>query len=152
MMTMSRRSLLGLTGAALLPGCSLLGLEEEEPDGPFVEEAPDGTTLVREPVVSVERIEIGRTASGLALSAFGVAPGIGYARPVLVPRRDGAPGRDGVLDFDFLATPPDPGRELGQGSLDARRLRADILLDANRLRGARGLRVHALSGGVEMRF
>ena len=145
--------MLGLLAGTALPGCSWFGDAGEEPQqldfsGADEARAPRG----REPVVSVERLEIGRTASGLALVARGVAPGSGYARPRLIPRREGAPGRDAMLDFDFVVTPPDPDRNLPEGDSKVRRVRADTLLSPGDLRGARGIRVHGLRGGAEIRF
>ncbi|MEM8842924.1 MAG: hypothetical protein AAGD47_14240, partial [Pseudomonadota bacterium] len=101
---------------------------------------------------AVREIEIGRTRNGFVITAFGTAPALGYSQPQLRARRDGSPGLDGYLDYDFVARPPKPGLELNQGTLTARNIRADILLKRDDLRGATGIRVHALSGGVQMGF
>lgn len=150
-MRLSRRSALGVIALAAVPGCTWFGGDEDEeiPEP----EAPEGLAARgREPVERIERVELGRTATGLALTAFGLAPGLGYARPRLVPRREGRPSQDGYLEFDMLAIPPDPDRDLPRGEPSARRLRADILLSNDELEGLRGLRVFALEGGQQLSF
>lgn len=104
------------------------------------------------PVEDVRLLEIGRTRDGVMVSAYGIAPGIGYSRPRLEPRRGGRIGTDGFLDFDFVADPPDPGFALPQGQARARILRADRLLGVETVRAAQGLRVHGASGGQQLVF
>ena len=145
-MRVSRRVAICAGLAALAGGCSWFEDDAPEPAA----EGPEGP--VREPVDAVERLEIGRTGQGIALAAYGVAPGIGYAAPRLVARREGRPGRDGMLDFDFFVTPPDPRRNLPRGGAGARRVRADLLLDLDRVQGVRGIRVHAIEGGMQLFF
>lgn len=104
------------------------------------------------PITSVRSVEMGRTRDGFLITAFGTAPGLGYGLPALRPRRGGAPGTDGYIEFDFVAVEPAPGLDLPPGNTQSRAVRADlpVLLDA--LQGARGLRVLALRGGVQMEF
>jgi hypothetical protein len=104
------------------------------------------------PVESVSTIEIGRTRNGVAITAFGIAPALGFGGAELRPRRDGAPGSDGILDFDFVARAPDAGFNLGEGAIEARAIRADVLLTPGQLQGALGIRIHAASGGLQMMF
>ncbi|MEM7670033.1 MAG: hypothetical protein AAF317_12975 [Pseudomonadota bacterium] len=138
-----------LAAVIALGGCSLFGDDEPDPDLQVEEQLP---TLRPVPVQAVREIEIGRTRDGFVVTAFGTAPALGYAVPQLRARRDGKPGTDGFIDFDFVATPPKPGLERPQGSISARSLRADILLERKDLRGSTGIRVHALSGGIQMAF
>lgn len=104
------------------------------------------------PVESVRNIEIGRTRNGIAVSAFGVAPGLGFGAPELRPRREGKPGPDGMLDFDFVAKAPDARFGLGEGEATARTVRADVLLTPRELAGVIGIRIHGASGGLQMHF
>jgi len=130
-----------------LGGCSLFGSDKAKeteaqavPADPFVL------------IASVRNIELGRTRNGIAVTAFGVAPGLGFAAPDLRPRRDGKPGPDGILDFDFVARAPDAGFNLGEGPISARAVRADTLLSPRQLEGVRGIRIHGASGGLQMLF
>lgn len=134
----------------VLAGC----VSSSEEDLDEVEPIPLGDLVPTRgiPVQAVRDLEIGRSRDGFIVTAFGTAPALGYARPRLRPRRDGNPGQDGFIDYDFVADPPKPGLERAQGSLQARQLRADVLLPQRRLRGAAGIRVHSLSGGVELGF
>lgn len=136
--------------AAVLAMLGAAGCSSDE------EEAPEAAIpSVAEPVAveQVASLEIGRTRDGIVLTAYGVAPGIGYAAPTLVPRRGGQAASDGFLDFDFVATPPDVGFGLGQGSNSrARLVRADRLIKGQRLRGVVGVRVHGARGGQQIAF
>lgn len=132
----------------LVAGCSLFSSDEEEE----VLTPQEQIALSPVPIQAVREIEIGRTRDGFVITAFGTAPALGYSQPQLRARRDGQPGLDGFLDYDFIARPPRPGLELSQGTLSARSIRADTLLKRADLNGAAGIRVHALSGGVQMGF
>jgi hypothetical protein len=130
-----------------LGGCSVFKSDKkEETAAPVVPADP------YVPVETVRNIEIGRTRNGIAISAYGVAPGLGFSSPELRPRREGKPGPDGILDFDFVAKAPDARFGLGQGEVTARGVRADILLSPRDLAGVIGIRVHGASGGMQMRF
>lgn len=104
--------------------------------------------LERRPVARVTDLEIGVTRSGRLLKATGEAPLTGWFQPALRPRRDGAPGPDGFLDFDLVAAPPElNGGPAGVAGTPAqRRVQAVRLLTADTLAGAAGLRVHAAEG------
>lgn len=137
-----------LAAASVIGGCSLFDSGKEEPAA-----AEQAVAEARyEPVVEVRDIEIGRTRNGLVITALGLAPGAGYAAPELRPRRDGRPGPDGYLDFDFVARAPNPALNLGTGSERVRTVRADRHLSLDELRGAIGLRIHAAEGGMLMNF
>lgn len=142
----------GLAVAAMLAvlpaGCSWLGLGGEE-DAPA---AVSAMPLPAENVQAIRELEVGRTRRGIALAAFGTAPGLGYSNPRLVARRDGEPAADGMLDFDFVVNPPPPELGLGQGSPRARAVRADAEIPMETARRVRGVRVHAVTGGVQMFF
>jgi len=142
-----RRALMAGALALLVAGCS--GGEDEAVDAEATPETPEDR---RVPVETVERLELGQTRTGIALAAFGIAPGIGYGRPTLVARRRGAPGGDGLIDFDFLVSPPDPSLELPTGQRRARTIRGDLLLTGRDLVGARGLRVHGLGNARAITF
>ena len=131
-----------------LGGCSIFDGDDEEDETATEQQVAEARY---DPVVEVAHIEIGRTRDGLVITAFGLAPTLGYARPELRPRRDGRPGPEGYLDFDFVAqapaTPP-----AGSASERARLIRADHLLPIREIQGARGIRIHAAEGGMLMNF
>jgi hypothetical protein len=104
------------------------------------------------PVQAVQNVEIGRTRDGFLITAFGTAPGLGYSLPRLRPRRDGAPGIDGYVEYDFVASEPPAGFDLPPGTARTRTLRADLPVKATQLRGAAGIRVLALRGGAQLDF
>lgn len=134
--------------AALLAGCSMFGGNDEE-------EAAARAAAVASavPVDEVVGIEIGRTSTGILVTAYGFAPGIGYGAPELRARRGGAIGTDGFLDYDLVARPPDSGFGLpASGDPRARLVRADRLFGLAELRGATGLRVHGGGGGRQVLF
>ncbi|MEM7744578.1 MAG: hypothetical protein AAF409_12800 [Pseudomonadota bacterium] len=108
--------------------------------------------LIRVPIMAVRAVELGRTRDGFLITAFGTAQGIGYASPSLRARRGGAPSADGYIEFDFVAMEPDPALNLPIGTLQARQLRADLPVVTDQLQGARGLRVMAIRGGVQVDF
>lgn len=133
--------------ALSLGGCSSSGADKTEESAAQAVQADPYV-----PVESVRNIQIGRTRNGIAVTAFGIAPGLGFGAPELRPRRDGKPGPDGVLDFDFVARPPDARFNLGEGPIEARAVRADTLLTARKLEGVQGIRIHGASGGLQMQF
>lgn len=104
------------------------------------------------PVQAVQAVEIGRTSNGILLTAHGTAPGLGYSLPALRARREGRPAPDGYLEFDFVATAPVEGLDLPPGTTRTRAIRADLPLDLRELQGAKGLRVMALQGLVQVDF
>lgn len=146
---MRRNTALAVAIAAVisLAGCSLFGSDKPKETETQAAEADPYI-----PVETVRNIEIGRTRNGIAITAFGIAPGLGYGAPELRARRDGTAGPDGILDFDFVARAPDANFKLGEGSVSARAVRADTLLSPSQLQGVRGIRVHADSGGLQMLF
>lgn len=146
-----RRWIAAAATAALLAGCSVFGSEEEAPAAADAHGAA-AEARAAEPVEAVRSVEIGRTRDGLVITAVGTAPGLGYARPRLEPRRDGRPGVDGLLDYDFTAVPPDPGLEMPRGPARAREVRADRFVELPDLQGARGIRVHGARRGVRLMF
>lgn len=107
---------------------------------------------IKVPIQAVRSIEIGRTRDGFIVTALGTAPGLGYSLPQLRPRRSGAPGADGFIEFDFVATEPAEGLNLPPGTTGARALRADLPVTLLELRGAAGIRILAINGGVQMTF
>jgi hypothetical protein len=104
------------------------------------------------PVEAVRGIEVGRTRDGFLITAYGTAPGLGYALPRLRPRRGGAPGPDGYVEYDFVASEPPAGFDLPPGTARTRTIRADLPVRAIELRGAAGIRVMALRGGAQLDF
>lgn len=104
------------------------------------------------PVEAVRNVEIGRTRDGFLITAYGAAPGLGYSLPRLRPRRGGAPGIDGYVEYDFVAAEPPAGFALPAGTARTRMLRADLPVRAAELRGAAGIRVLALRGGAQLDF
>ncbi|MEM7211674.1 MAG: hypothetical protein AAF479_07225 [Pseudomonadota bacterium] len=170
---MRSRTVLGATIAATLT-VSACGSSDDEPEA----RSGDGTVLsdigtlwgeessrekalrearlqqaqIKVPVTAVRSVELGRTRDGFLITAFGTAPGLGFSLPVLRARRSGEPGADGYIEFDFVATEPAPGFELPPGTSQTRALRADLAVPIRDLRGASGIRVLALSGGVQMDF
>lgn len=116
------------------------------------EAAVEQARSVQVPVESVEGVEIGRMSNGFLITAYGTAPGLGYSKPELRPRRGGAPGADGYIEYDFVATEPPAGFDMPEGTAGARALRADLPVPASALRGAAGIRVLALHGGAQLDF
>ncbi|MFK7943255.1 MAG: hypothetical protein AB8B85_10135 [Paracoccaceae bacterium] len=108
--------------------------------------------LARIPVQSVQSIEMGRTRDGFLITAMGTAAGLGYSLPTLRVRRQGAPGVDGYIEYDFVAVAPAQGFAFPPGTTQSRAMRADLPVTLRQLQGASGLRVLALNGGVQMDF
>ncbi|GMG81308.1 hypothetical protein LNKW23_05210 [Paralimibaculum aggregatum] len=136
---------------AALGGCSLFGSDEAEGEA-APPEVLSAIEVQTENVQAVQRLEIGRTRAGLMLTAYGTAPGLGFSNPRLVARRGGAPASDGMLDYDFVVDTPPRGLTMPPGTLKARAVRADAELQIDTARTARGVRVHATVGGVQMFF
>ena len=107
---------------------------------------------IKVPVTAVRSVELGRTRDGFLITAFGTAPGLGFSLPALRVRRSGEPGVDGYIEYDFVASEPAQGFSLPQGTTQTRALRADLAVSIRQLRGASGIRVLALNGGVQMDF
>lgn len=108
---------------------------------------------IKVPVQAVRSVEIGRTRDGFIITAFGTAPGLGFSLPALRVRRSGQPSSDGFVEYDFVATEPADGIALPSGgSTNARALRADLPVRIEDLRGAAGIRVLAINGGVQLPF
>lgn len=104
------------------------------------------------PMQAVRSVEIGRTRDGILITANGTAPGLGYSLPVLQARRDGRPGKDGYIEYDLVASSPDEGLNLPRGTTRSRRIRADLPVSGTQLAGAKGIRVMALNGAVQIDF
>lgn len=104
------------------------------------------------PMQSIASLEIGRTPDGILITAIGTAPGLGFSLPTLRVRRDGRTGPDGVIEFDFVASQPAPGRTLPPGNSRTRQIRADLPVSARDLQGVAGIRVLTLTGSSEVRF
>ena len=149
-----RRNAALATAAAIaavlaLGGCSWFSSDDEE-EAAATEQAKAAALYV--PVEAVRHIEIGRTRNGYVITARGEAPGLGHGAPELRARREGKVGPDGFIDYDFVAQAPDPGLNLGEGAVRARMVRADLHVKARDLQGAVGIRVHGISGGLQMLF
>ena len=143
-------ALAAIAAALALSGCGLFGGDDEEE---LAAQQQAMAEAAYEPVSEVRQIEIGRTRDGLVITAYGVAPGLGYAGPDLRPRRDGRPGPDGFLDYDFVVRAPfDPPAATAEPSARARQVRADELVNIREMRGVQGIRVHAAEGGMMMPF
>jgi hypothetical protein len=136
-----------ITAALALGGCSMFGPDDEEEAA-----AAEQAAARYVPIEAVRHIEVGRTRNGYVITARGVAPGLGHGAPELRARREGKVGPDGFIDFDFVAQAPDPNLNLGEGSVQARMVRADLHLAARDLQGAVGIRIHGEKGGLQMRF
>ena len=146
--------LLLLTGALSLSGCSAWDYVwgDDESEDIEAEQAAQAAIKVKVPVQAVRSVEMGRTRDGFLITAYGTAPGLGYSAPALRARRDGAPGADGYIEYDFVAVEPPEGRVYPPGSTQIRSLRADLPVKLEQLQGALGLRVLSLGGGVQMDF
>jgi hypothetical protein len=138
-----------IAAVLVLGGCSLFGSGDDEAAA-AAEQAEVASLYV--PVEVVRHIEIGRTRNGYVITARGVAPGLGHGAPELRARREGKVGPDGFIDYDFVAQAPDPNFNLGQGAVQARMIRADLHVTARDLQGAVGVRIHGVSGGLQMLF
>jgi hypothetical protein len=71
---------------------------------------------------------------------------------VLAPRRGGAPGPDGFVEFDLLARPPAEGFAMPRGGEAVRRIEAVRLIPADELGSARGVRVFAARNASQIAF
>jgi hypothetical protein len=138
-----------IAAVLVLGGCSLFGSGDDEAAA-AAEQAEAASLYV--PVEVVRHIEIGRTRNGYVITARGVAPGLGHGAPELRARREGKVGPDGFIDYDFVAQAPDPNFNLGQGAVQARMIRADLHVTARDLQGAVGIRIHGVSGGLQVLF
>lgn len=147
------RLVLPLVAALALGGCDIQTIWGGESAAQEAERvAVAEARSVQVPIQSVHAIEIGRTRDGFLVTAHGTAPGLGYAQPTLRPRRGGAPGIDGYIEYDFVATEPPVGFDLPPGTAQTRRIRADLPVSANVLRGVAGVRVMGLQGGAQLDF
>lgn len=145
--------LLPLAAALALGACDIQTLWGGESAAETVErEAIVAARSVQVPVQTVDSVEIGRTRDGFLLTAHGAAPGLGYSLPALRQRRDGAPGIDGYIEYDFVATEPPAGFDLPAGTAQTRRLRADLPISVATLRGVAGIRVMGLQSGAQLDF
>lgn len=108
----------------------------------------------RRPVASVEALELGVLHDGVMLTAHGHAPEADWFSPKLEVRRDGLPGPDGFIEFDFVAAPPalNDGKRGPVGTEMQRRIRGDVAIPAAALNGAAGLRVFSAGGAVATRL
>jgi hypothetical protein len=136
--------------ALALGGCSLFSSDDDEQAAAAEQAALEAASYA--PIETVRNIEIGRTRNGYVISVGGIAPGLGFGAPELRARREGKAGPDGFIDYDFVAQAPDANFNLGQGAVEARAIRADLLVTSRDLQGAVGIRVHGVSGGLQMRF
>ncbi len=134
-----------------LGGCSLFGSDDDD-EAAAAAQAEAAAAALYVPVEAVRNVEIGRTRNGYVITARGVAPGLGYGAPELRVRRQGKAGPDGFIDYDFVAQAPDPNFNLGEGAVEARAVRADLHVTARDLRGAVGIRIHGVSGGLQLQF
>lgn len=147
------RQVLPLLAALALPACDIQTLWGGESSAEEAQrEAVVAARSVQVPVQAVRSVEIGRTRDGFLITAFGTAPGLGYSLPTLRPRREGAPGIDGYIEYDFVATEPAAGFDLPAGTAATRSLRADLPVTSRELRGAAGIRVMGLTGGAQLDF
>ncbi|QIE54589.1 hypothetical protein G5B40_03530 [Pikeienuella piscinae] len=141
-------ALASILTAVALSGCSgsIFGDDAEEA-------AAQAAQLPHKiPVERIETMELGRLYDGYMLTAYAIAPGVGYYQPELRPRYEGGLSADGFYEFDFLVRPPedltiDPG-----APLSARMVRGDFELPVDKLRGAAGVRVWSAQDSVEGRF
>lgn len=146
-MTLVIKRLLVLALLVPMTACGIFGDDEEEATEQELQAAAIDSKV---PVQSVARVEIGRTRNGYLITAFGTAPGLGFALPELRVRRAGRPAADGYLEFDFVAQRPDPNLKLPPGTTRTRSIRADLPVLENQLRGTRGIRVLSINGGVQV--
>ena len=140
-----------VTSVLTLGGCGFSLFGDDEPAAQETQQtiAP---RQVKVPIQAVRSVEMGRTRDGFIITAYGTASGLGYSLPSLRPRRGGAPGNDGYIEYDFVAVEPAQGFQLPPGNTQTRAVRADLPVPLAALQGALGLRVLALSGGVQMDF
>ena len=123
--------------------------------GPMFGDEPTNPESLLPPRVAVDRIEtleLGRLYGGYVLTAFAVAPGAGYYQPELSIRYEGRPAADGFYEYDFLVRPPENAAALAGAPETARRVRADVAMPIDMLRGARGVRVWSARDSIEGRF
>lgn len=148
-------------GAGALAGCETV--EEYTPDVGFQvltpSQPPAPTTpevlenAVKRPVTEVTSLEVGALRKGRLLTAHGLSATGGWFQAELVARGTG-PSRDGFLEYDFIAAPPElnGGAAITGGAPARRRVRADIAIDAAALSGVVGLRVYGAEGVAAVRL
>lgn len=163
-------ALAALVGAAAPSGCGyveLAGPQPSAPAGPPTQQVvspntrggalmPNAQKLL---VDTVDRIEVGRTRSGLLLAAFGSAVETGWFQPALRPLNSGVPAPDGFLEFEFVAAPPELNVVDGQeqrpprGTPEQRRVKGVRPVAATELVDVAGIRVFAARGApAALRF
>ncbi|MGF1658313.1 MAG: hypothetical protein ACFCUS_02705 [Rubrimonas sp.] len=130
--------------ASIAAGCTVGGNLSDPPDPALAQRYLDG---LRAPVAQIEAMELGRTRDGFALSVFGRVPTVGWSAPQLRPR-DPAVSADGMLEYDFVAVPPQ-GVEPRPGPV---RIRADRAFPADAAAQARGVRIWSAEGAAEGLF
>lgn len=142
-------------GMMTIAGCNVIPFYDEDKaeENRIRDEIEEAEGTPRAPIEHVESIELGRLYDGYMLTAFGIAPGIGYFEPALIPRYNGRPAADGFYEFDFMARPPkEEGVEGADAPLVARKIRADFKLTPEMLRQASGVRIWSKRDLVEGRF
>jgi hypothetical protein len=107
--------------------------------------------IERDPVASVEAMEIGRGHRGWLVQATGYTDVVGYYSPLLRLRDGGRPAADGMIELEFVARPPE-ATSLDSAELVARRIIAAQFIPDDIAKGARGVRVLAGGNHVEKAF
>ncbi|MEM1313564.1 MAG: hypothetical protein AAGI51_03360 [Pseudomonadota bacterium] len=172
-MTLTRRPTAAAAPLALalaLAGCDYVdfaGPQPSAPAGPPTQAvtSPDARGGALMPnaqkllVDTVDRLEVGRTRSGVLVAAFGSAVETGWFQPALRPLNAGEPGPDGFLEFEFVAAPPELNVVEGEeqrpplGTPEQRRVKGVRPVTASELTNAAGIRVFAARGApAALRF
>lgn len=154
MTTLIRRLFL-LIGISALAACSYLpdvGLFDDDEPAAAAAADPDANLPPKVVVNRIENLELGRLYDGFMLTAFGIAPGVGYYQPELRPRFGGRPGPDGMYEYDLVVRPPADPNAGADAPITARIVRAETELTPAMLRGSRGVRVWSERDSVEGRF
>lgn len=105
-------------------------------------------------VATVDSLELGQMYRARLLTAHGMLPAPGWYGAELRPRNEGRPGRDGFLEYDFVAAPPElNGFDPAAPSTlpQALKVRADLSIPERDLAAAQGVRVYAQDGAAALR-
>ncbi len=147
---------------ATLAGCTISGGGPGDPLSTESRQLQEAyVASLREPTPRVTGLELGRMRDGFLLSAFAQTATQGWSAALLRPRTP-LMAADGMLEFDFVAAPPQPdtdkasaaGPEETQAEPPRRpaTLRADRVLAPSLVAEAVGVRVFAREGSIEGRF
>lgn len=100
-------------------------------------------------VAALKSVEPESALRGLIIKATAVTPSQGYYDAALVPVAEGTPDENGIVTYEFRASPPQTPQ--GSGPEQTRLLLAAAFIEDADLEGIRGIRVISASNSVNLR-